>query len=74
MAQHLTGLFHPDPAHTAAIWTEAAQDLAAAQMLFCERLFGAQAVLAANWGPHARHPDFNERPSVSARRPDWVND
>jgi hypothetical protein len=48
------------------------QNLAAAQILFCEQIFGAQAAMLAGLTPQTRQPDRNERPSVSARRQDWV--
>jgi hypothetical protein len=48
------------------------QDVAAAEMLFGERLLDAQAAFAASWIPHTPPPAFDERPSVSARRQDWV--
>ncbi len=60
------------PAEAAMTAAQMVQDLAAAQLLFCESLMNGPLALAASLNTHSTHPDENERPSVSARNQDWV--
>ncbi len=71
MTQNPAEFTTPAPVEALKLFTDAAAEMAAAQIMFCEQLFG---VAASDWGPHPRHPSFNERPSVSARDENWVND